>query len=279
VLLLCVSAGIAFSYDRTAVDGPLAWAKLTPPNPLCGTGQQQSPINIVNPVVDTTLSPLAIDYPPAVNALLTNTGTTLQISFASNQDPQFLFNGPLPYPYQLVSVDFHSPSEHQINNQSYPLEAHFYHQSSQLSTDANSTLEAVIVSVFYTEGNTNAFISQLTSALGNAKVVTSETTIPTLTWDKAYDLTSPYYYYVGSYPTPPCREVAQWFVLDTPQTISSNSLQLITSILPRLSNRPVQQVADRIVRASSASASAVIGSPPQTSVSTTISVNIGNLFA
>ena len=114
-----------FSYD--ALTGPLNWYGLNASaNVLCDTGAHQSPIVIRSAetatVAGSALAWTVPDYP--AGAAFENLGTNVQV----------IVNGTLRGPelagtYQLQQFHFHTPSEHRVDDEFYPMEMHWVFQS------------------------------------------------------------------------------------------------------------------------------------------------------
>ena len=60
---------------------------------------------------------------------------------------------------------------------------------------------------------------------------------------------SPYFTYEGSLTTPPCSEGVRWVVLSKPSEVSQAQLDKWKAVFEHASNRPVQPLGDRKVRA------------------------------
>jgi carbonic anhydrase len=113
-------------YDYSDVRGPLNWHGISPAYKKCATGRNQSPINIrsstpgVKTVTDAAQRP-RVNYPSVKNAQLKNLGSTIQVHV----------NGTLTYEgvtYALRQFHFHTPSEHRLQDEYFPFEAHFVHE-------------------------------------------------------------------------------------------------------------------------------------------------------
>jgi carbonic anhydrase len=109
-------------FGYSGAKGPLNWASLTSDNALCNTGTTQSPI-------DLTSSSFSMDSGAAyvINSADTpgsefeNLGTTVEV----------LVNGTLSGAlgeYSMNQFHFHTPSEHHINGEYFPMESHFVFQ-------------------------------------------------------------------------------------------------------------------------------------------------------
>lgn len=213
---------------------PEKWGDLEV-NKLCGTGVEQSPINIdtvVKPRPDSqgnfTLTPsyTASDFE------VENNGHTIVFNVKDDKNTLNV-NG---VDYKLLQFHYHVPSEHTVMNAFYPLEIHFVHQN------ANGGL--AVVGVLVEKGATNADLGKILTDLpkdGKYKGTLSAFDVSTI-----MPKDSKTYAYNGSLTTPPCSEQVQWLLQAKP--ISADSKQLNTlAKLYNGNNRPVQPQGDRTV--------------------------------
>lgn len=236
-------------------DGPANWANLANEYELCGSGQNQSPIDI-QATVKSNLFKLNADYYNVPLQILNN-GHTIQFNYASiseAQEHQVSIDGKshqLPSAksynsslkisgekYSLLQVHFHSPSEHQVNGKHHSLEAHFVH--------ANTDGQLAVVGVLFNEGEANSLISKLWEFMpGEAGAVKKVDGVTVNAGDLLPDSLA-YYHYRGSLTTPPCSEAVRWFVLKSPQTVSKAQVKKFLSVVGE-NNRPVQPINDRFL--------------------------------
>lgn len=127
-------------------NGPFNWSSLAPENEACKAGKNQSPINIgteaspgnltrqnviihkracVNETTsDATTGPAAnrpiVDIPEQA-VEFENLGTTIEVLVNGTTS----FNGT---DFRLKQFHMHTPSEHHINDEYFPLEVHMVHQ-------------------------------------------------------------------------------------------------------------------------------------------------------
>lgn len=108
------------SFGYTGLNGPLNWYSLnTTANELCAKGRHQSPINLNSSIPTppgTDVSFSIENY--ADGAEFENLGTTVEVPV----------NGSLELDnttYSLAQFHFHTPSEHRINLEYFPMEMHF----------------------------------------------------------------------------------------------------------------------------------------------------------
>lgn len=127
-------------------NGPFNWASLAPENEACKAGTNQSPINIgteetasnltrrdviihkracLNETTTDANVGAAADRPvvdiPDQAVVFENLGTTIEVIVNGTTS----FNGT---DFRLVQFHMHTPSEHHINDEYFPLEVHMVHQ-------------------------------------------------------------------------------------------------------------------------------------------------------
>jgi len=112
------------SFGYHGITGPLNWYTLNKTsNRLCAQGTHQSPIDLGAAGCKSSQGLLSINYDNAPNgAEFINLGTTVEV-FANGT----LSNNGVTS--SLVQFHFHSPSEHSIDGEFFPLEVHFVHQA------------------------------------------------------------------------------------------------------------------------------------------------------
>jgi carbonic anhydrase len=221
-------------------NGPEKWGSLSPVYNLCAQGQGQSPINII-PSEKTTqanwsfaykASKIAMKHNEHMHEIIDN-GHTIQLTL--DEGSTFTFNDKV---FHLKQAHFHTPSEHTVNGQSYPMEMHWVHQSEEG--------KLAVVSVLFKEGKPNKnfemIIAHLPSKKGDSVIVEDKQ----LQLDLHLPPDNYAYHYLGSLTTPPCSEGVQWLVLRQPVELSATQLQAIASRIGP-NNRPVQNINKRVV--------------------------------
>ncbi len=232
-LWIVAGAGVAAdtNWAYTGPNGPAKWGKLGKDNATCGTGQLQSPIDIPDSKVRKgDIAPLLFNYKP-VPIRIVDTGTTIQVNY-----PPGSFLTVSGKRYELVSIDFHKPSEEKIDGKGHDMSAHLVHKGD------NGKL--AIVAVFLDQGNENEVIRTLWKNLPVTKgkeVVVDGTQINAL---GLLPKNKDYYQYEGSLSTPPCTENVTWLVLKTPTTLSGESIARFGRIYSN-NVRPIQARNDR----------------------------------
>ncbi|CRG92688.1 hypothetical protein PISL3812_09753 [Talaromyces islandicus] len=212
---------ISASFNYTGLGGPLNWHGLDRThNYLCAKGRYQSPINI-DSSIRTAPRGVALRIPPDT-AVFENLGSTIEVT---------LHRGYLFTPtgrYTLRQFHFHTPSEHRINEEYYPLEVHFVFKGHAGST-------AVVGFLFeLTESRRGyALFEDLFSQVHKiASPGTSVRTSRLMFKDLAWHLESnPVYQYPGSLTTPPCTEGVAWFISAKPLPLSVKMYNAVKHVL------------------------------------------------
>ena len=205
--------GVHWSYSGAT--GPEHWAELSEEFAACGIGFNQSPVDISDTVA-TNLDTLNFDYKSKTTSMINN-GHTFQVDVAPGS---WLYTG--DEKYQLIQFHFHSPSEHQVNGELFPLAAHFVHQ------DASGAL--AVVGVLFRAAEWNENLAKL------GAITTKEVNRPIpLDLDlrdvELYTNHESYYRYSGSLTTPPCTEGVRWFVLKAIGDIALEQAEMFVSLI------------------------------------------------
>lgn len=210
--------------------GPSHWGDLSPEYRLAKLGKRQSPIDISN-TTPTPATDLKFNYKPSKINLIYN-GHTIQ----ENEDAGSygLAGGRR---FELQQFHFHSPSEHTVDGNHFPMEMHLVHKA------ADGTVG--VVAVFIREGTYNKTFDQLWSLLPDKD---SPQRVAKIDIDTAAMLPKDrrYYSYDGSFTTPPCTEQVQWVVLATPVSLSKAQIDRFRSVIDG-NNRPIQPLNGRRV--------------------------------
>ncbi len=224
-----------WGYGEHGTVAPMYWGHIKG-NQLCKTGKQQSPINVAKVVSNSDEALNIKQNYHSQNFTAKNNGHTVVFTAQNPAKDKLIINGKI---YKLLQFHYHSPSEHTIMGQHYPLEIHFVHKS------ADNQL--AVVGVMYKVGFGNAelekVVNKLTQATDGAenKVVLSDFNI-----DSIMPTDSQTYAYSGSLTTPPCSEQVQWLLKAKTVNISSEQLKKFTSLY-KGNNRPVQPQGTRKV--------------------------------
>ncbi|KAF8707275.1 hypothetical protein HU200_030284 [Digitaria exilis] len=225
-----------FGYTAGSATGPENWGKLSPAYKACAAGKQQSPIDIVtkqvvpNPNLDTLERTYA-----ATNATLVNDGHDIAVRFQGKVGT-ITVSGKA---YSFDTMHWHSPSDHTINGQRFPLELHLVHKAADGAV--------AVIGILYQLGSPDSFYYQLKSQLGemagdkcNFAEEESRVEAGLLHLRSLQKRTGSYFRYMGSLTVPPCTENVTWSVLGKVRQISKEQLQLLKAPLPACDGRPAQ---------------------------------------
>jgi carbonic anhydrase len=212
---------------------PADWGSL-PGAETCGTGHEQSPIDLASKTPVSKAAGPAFDYHPSALAIVNN-GHTEQI----NVDPSSTITI-AGQTYKLAQFHFHAPSEHTIDGRHFPLEIHFVHVN-----DANQP--AVVVGVLVQAGAQNLVLDPAMTHLPGQEGATAAFQGP-VDLGRALPSASGFWHYAGSLTTPPCTEHIQWYVMERPVEMSSAEIAAFTKV-PHMAHtdRPVQSSTGRTI--------------------------------
>ncbi|KZV87457.1 carbonic anhydrase [Exidia glandulosa HHB12029] len=211
------AVSLHFGYSRE--EGPLTWAGIPSAHnssadwSVCRLGRHQSPIVIYT----DTLKPLppgsvavAISNVDAGKALLENLGTTLEVAGLMG----VLKYGGMGYDFQ--QLHFHTPSEHRIDDEYFPLEMHLVFKAPDASLAVTGVLFQLGTSTTPNPLLTNIFLNLALVSNPHTNTTTGALDFSALTHNLT--TTPSLFSYNGSLTTPPCTEGVAWFVLGEPQT-------------------------------------------------------------
>ena len=231
-----------------SIDGPDNWGKLSPAYKTCGEGKEQSPIDLVtaDAVPNPNLDNLTRVYAPA-DATLLNNGKDITMTFdhgGNTVSPGTIHvrseaDGGAEEEYKFKMIHWHSPSEHTINGQRFPLELHLVH--------ANEEGHLAVIGILYKIGSPDAFYDQLEEQLRELRNA-SRVSAGVVELKSLQKRTGSYFRYVGSLTTPPCTEHVIWSILGKVRELSAEQLELLTAPLPHKDNRPPQPLNGRSVQ-------------------------------
>jgi carbonic anhydrase len=209
-------------WSYSGEDGAQQWGDLSADYHLCSKGRNQSPINLTG-AVDADLQELNLDYPNRGIVGEVNNGHTIQENlkpgnFLTIQGQQ----------YEAKQFHFHSPSEHQIDGKSFPLEVHIVH--------ANPEGQLAVFGLLFDEGEPNSMLDQLN---GFRPAGLAPYTGP-VDYNLLITTRDEYYTYNGSLTTPPCSEGVLWVVPKNPVSASREQIDRFHKAMGADTNRPIQ---------------------------------------
>ena len=121
----------------------------------------------------------------------------------------------------------------------YPIEIHLVHQKEDGAT--------LVLAIMALEGKDNLPFTFLESFL---PVQIGETKNLGMAFDIASILpgNKTYFFYEGSFTTPPCSEGVHWIILQTPITISLEQVLVLQKLMPLNNYRNQQPLNGRVVK-------------------------------
>lgn len=136
-----------FGYNDLA--GPLNWHGRNNASSKCATGTHQSPINLND--TSATLVPgasLGFDVPAHPDgAVFENLGSTLEVVA---QNGTLTRDGRV---YALKQFHFHTPSEHRVDSEYFPMEVHFVFEADEEANKSRFLLPSFLLSYLYKLGS------------------------------------------------------------------------------------------------------------------------------
>jgi carbonic anhydrase len=223
------------------VPAPQTGAQTTPT-----VGSEQTPIDIRNEdltfVEDLTALgfsygtkvPLKIinkDAPDefgTVRAELTNGGGELTVGTTT---------------YKLLQFHFHTPSEHELNGEKFPMELHLVHKVVDETSPENGTLS--VVGIFIKAGKEHKELSRIFSELPAQPG--QERLVPRFNLTKLLPHGLESYRYRGSLTTPNFDEGVRWVVLAEPIEMSEAQIEAFKQLFPEGNSREVQPLNGRTI--------------------------------
>lgn len=225
------AANWSYQGDNT---GPDKWASLSAENSLCASGKNQSPINIdTKKTYNAQTKGIKFNYGLILANSIKNTGNLIQVEVGGGTNINVDDTE-----YVLKHLDFHIPSENKIDDQHYPMEIQFVHES--------RNKELAYVSVMVVPGRQSRFLGKLLEqmpAVGESKRLKGKT-LRSIEMEKKI---GSYYRYNGSITKPPCSEGVRWFVMKPQQTFSKEQYEQFKAAIGEDNNRPVQNLNARVV--------------------------------
>jgi len=216
-------------WSYSGAEGPNNWGKLTQAFDTCGSGQNQSPIDLTG-AVDGESPALVFDY-SQVGVEEINTGHAIQEKVLAGN-----FVTILDQRYELKQFHFHSPSEHTIQGQYFPMEVHLVHQDEQG--------DYLVVGLLFEEGETNHLINQLPSFRNKRGEAPYANPVD---YNELIPGRQDYFRYKGSLTTPPCTEGVRWVVFKQPLIAAPEQIQHYHDLLGFDNNRPLQPIHSRVI--------------------------------
>ncbi|KAK9501205.1 hypothetical protein O3M35_002275 [Rhynocoris fuscipes] len=226
---------------------------------ICDSGEEQSPIDIETRGVIEIQNAQPIVFINYEHTNLTASLGSHTVKLTPSHDKSAgLGAGGIRNYYVLDSIHFHWGSEHTIDGERFPLEAHFVHYNSLYYPNIEKAFSdpggLAVVAVLFRQGDPNNAIESLKSAIDRLLDGRNRDGHTSLHPDALLPKdTSAFYRYHGSLTTPPCTESVIWTVIQAPLSVSSSqvawfqSLSLADGKHHSSNYRPVQPLNGRYV--------------------------------
>jgi carbonic anhydrase len=206
-------------------NGPKAWGDLSAAYIACKQGHAQSPIDIRG-VRKEDLPPIQFHYVDAPLKIVNN-GHSVQVDYAPGS---WIAVG--DDKYELRQFHFHHPSEEHINGKGFE--------------HANSKGKLAVVAILLEHGRANDAVRRIFDDFPRAEGPEQEIAGAPINARAFLPPTLGYYTFQGSLTTPPCTEGITWFVLKTPEEVSTDEVAAFAKLYP-YDARPIQPTDGRTI--------------------------------
>lgn len=227
-LLIC--AAVVTSFTDCARDSGSKEGKAAPPSaeaptrryalPGLAHGLLQSPVNILSGDAETAGHEIAVNFDHADPKYLENKGHTIELDFPEGSS--ISFDG---RDYELKQLHFHTPSEHQIDGITYPMELHIVNMIEPETDDAPPAY--LVVSFLYRMGSPDRFITSFLDEVPSEEGGQDLQPGTVILSPADRELEYKYYHYRGSLTTPPYTETVDWLVVKSIQQASPEQIRRI----------------------------------------------------
>lgn len=235
-----------WSYDENVENGPENWYSLDKSFQKCAeSSSNQSPLDLFSFRVASPMSPLLTPQYTVGHLVVRNTGNYIRL--IPHKGSIVYWGDKL---FDLVYATIHTPSEHHMGGETFPVEIQFVHKSQDDD-------QLAVLALLYKQGLDNMFVERIlevapSTAGSEATIdgaVNLQDAIPKdITQYKSGTRVSyPHYTYDGSLTTPPCRENVRYFVWSKPSNISKKQIERLRRLVKSNSARPIQNLNGRVV--------------------------------
>lgn len=189
-------------------------------------GLLQSPVNILSEQAVDGTHKVVLHFDHTAPEFLVNKGTTIELDFPEG-------GGSLTYDgreYDLEQLHFHTPSEHQIDGISYPMEMHIVHQ---LRGEAeHDQPQFLVVAILFRMSEASHFIGTFLEVVPQKAGEAKHLEPGQVYLDELFPghKMPRYYHYRGSLTTPPHTESVHWLVLKHVMRASPEQIRRINAI-------------------------------------------------
>lgn len=221
-------------------DGPARWGEMNADWSACASGRSQSPIDLAG-ATPGDIPPTNMSFPPAELHIVHQThvlealdnGHTIQVNYDGGETLSIGEEN-----YRLVQYHFHSPSEHTVGGEHYPMEMHLVH--------AADSGKLAVVGVFIEQGEHHGAFDAVWSKLPREEGEQVRVDGVEVDVDDMLPESHTSYRYHGSLTTPPCSESVRWIVMTDPIQFDAGQIEAFREVFTG-NNRPPQSLNRREV--------------------------------
>lgn len=199
-------------------------------------GAAQSPINILSDYAVTGDHQVELHYLES-GRHIANLGHTVEAIIDAGSSASFDGRD-----YTLRQIHFHTPSEHQIDGITFPMEMHMVHSLE----DAPDRY--LVIGVLFREGTDNRVLEEILAAVPEREGEVRDVAGPGIDAGSLLEFSGHYYHYEGSLTTPPYTESVSWMVMQDIHQASPEQIQHI-NVLEGNNARHIQALHARVVDA------------------------------
>ncbi|MBM3590685.1 MAG: carbonic anhydrase family protein, partial [Alphaproteobacteria bacterium] len=186
------------------------WGDISQEFKFCKIGFNQSPIDIDKDLVgEFKQHELEFNYQDSVIEKINQKYHQKLVFYGNN----FLLRGKKKY--WLRYIEFHHPSEHQIESNPHSLEMQIYHKSDD---------EQWLVVSFFLELDLKNIDLENHNFENFIEFIKSKTQESKLSLTKLINKNSSSFFYEGSFTSPPCQEGVKWYIMKEPQYLGRDQL-------------------------------------------------------
>jgi carbonic anhydrase len=172
-------------------------------------GIEQSPINILSSTNSTGHHVITLYFKDKINQI-ENKGHTVQLDF--NPGSTIVQDDTV---FEFKQCHFHTPSEHLIDGNNFPLEMHIVNVMQ--NTTGDSIPQYLVIGILFKEGKENKFLNDFLNAIPTQAHTTATLPAGKVSFTDLFDsiphqMYRNFYYYRGSLTTPPYTETVRWYI-------------------------------------------------------------------
>ena len=225
------TSNAAHGWGYQGNSGPQFWGDLQRDYHLCKAGNTQSPIDLTGAEGGV---PAQIEFDYHLTPLsIVNNGHTIQVNYAPGSG--ITINGKR---YELLQFHFHTPSEHAIEGGRSAMEMHLVHK--------NTAGQLAVIGIMMNLGEENMALSEIWPQLPRRAGDEQKIKGVLVNARDFLPRNATYFRYMGSLTTPPCSEGVNWYVMNTPVTVSVAQVESFARIIGE-NARPLQAINNRLI--------------------------------